>query len=134
MQERAVALGLAGGESRATSAGHARIKGSGGGARGVMSAAGRDFTPVKMIVDGDNYEAGKKLGAGLDFGGDGGSLVLPPSRHASGRAYESEASSHLDDMPLAPMPTWRLARLRDHRTMAAVTGQPTGVGASHAPR
>ncbi len=33
-------------------------------------------------------DAGKKLGAGLDFGGDGGSVVLPPSRHASGRAYE----------------------------------------------
>ena len=59
------------------------------------------------------HDAGKKPGAGLDLRGDGGSVVLHQSRHASSRAYEWEASSHPNNVPLAPVPTWLLDRLRD---------------------
>ena len=46
------------------------------------------------------------LGPGLDVRGDGGFVVAPPSRHVSGRRYEWEASGHLEDVPLAAVPSW----------------------------
>jgi Bifunctional DNA primase/polymerase, N-terminal len=42
----------------------------------------------------------------------GGSVVAPPSLHARGRRYEGEASSHPDDMPLAPLPDGLLVLLQ----------------------
>jgi hypothetical protein len=51
------------------------------------------------------------LGPGLDLRGDGGYIVAAPSRHRSGRWYEWELSSHPDEVPLAPLPAWLLARL-----------------------
>jgi Bifunctional DNA primase/polymerase, N-terminal/Primase C terminal 1 (PriCT-1)/AAA domain len=58
------------------------------------------------------------LGPGLDVRGDGGYIVVPPSRHRSGRLYEWEASSHPDEVPLSTPPAW----LAPGRTDA---GQPT---------
>jgi hypothetical protein len=49
---------------------------------------------------------------GLDVRGDGGYIGAPPSIHSSGRAYEWEASSHPDDVPLASTPPWLLDMLR----------------------
>jgi hypothetical protein len=46
------------------------------------------------------------LGPGVDIKADGGYVVAPPSRHASGRRYEWEVSSHPDDVTIAPLPTW----------------------------
>jgi hypothetical protein len=48
------------------------------------------------------------LRPGIDIRGDGGYLVVPPSRHASGREYEWERAP--EDTELAPLPAW-LARL-----------------------
>jgi len=45
-------------------------------------------------------------GPGLNLQADGALVVAPPSLHASGNTYEWEASSHLDDVPLAPLPDW----------------------------
>jgi hypothetical protein len=46
------------------------------------------------------------LGPGLDVRGEGGLVVLPGSRHVSGRVYEWEASSHPDATPVAVFPEW----------------------------
>jgi hypothetical protein len=51
------------------------------------------------------------LGPGLDLRADGGYAVLPPSGHASGRAYTWEWSSRPDELPLARLPDWLLERL-----------------------
>jgi putative DNA primase/helicase len=45
---------------------------------------------------------------GLDVRGDGGYIVAPPSRHASGREYAWEVSSHPDDVAIADAPDWLL--------------------------
>jgi hypothetical protein len=46
------------------------------------------------------------LGPGVDIKADGGYVVAPPSLHASGQRYEWEATSHPDDVPIAPLPAW----------------------------
>src|SRR4030095_5950592 len=45
-------------------------------------------------------------GPGLTRQADGALVVAPPSLHHSGNRYEWEASSHPDDVPLAPLPEW----------------------------
>jgi Bifunctional DNA primase/polymerase, N-terminal len=50
------------------------------------------------------------LGPGLDIQSDGTYIVAPPSRHASGREYEWEVSSHPDQVPIAALPPWILTR------------------------
>ena len=52
-------------------------------------------------------------GRGLDVRGDGGYIIVAPSRHASGRCYEWEASCHPKDTPLAPLPDWLRAKLTE---------------------
>jgi putative DNA primase/helicase len=44
--------------------------------------------------------------SGVDFRGDGGFVVAPGSRHASGGTYEWEASSHPSESGFAPLPDW----------------------------
>lgn len=46
------------------------------------------------------------LAPGIDLRAEGGLVVAPPSRHASGRPYEWEVSHHPDDTSLASMPDW----------------------------
>jgi hypothetical protein len=75
---------------------------TGGGGRHLLFA--HPGTPV-----GNSAGA---LGPGLDVRGDGGYIVAPPSRHASGRCYEWDLLRHPDDVPLAPAPAWLLARLQ----------------------
>ena len=51
--------------------------------------------------------AGNRLGTGLDTRGDGGYFAAPPSRHASGRRYEWEASSDpFEGGRLSGAPAW----------------------------
>lgn len=52
------------------------------------------------------------LGAGLDIRSDGGNVVLPGSRHISGRIYEYEITHAPTDVPLAPMPPWLVSLLQ----------------------
>lgn len=52
------------------------------------------------------------LAQGIDLRGDGGYVVVPPSRHPSGRFYEWEAGRGPDDVRLAPLPAWLLDAAR----------------------
>jgi putative DNA primase/helicase len=55
------------------------------------------------------------LDAGLDIKGDGGSIVAPPSLHASGGQYKWIEGRTPTAVPLAPLPSWMLARLQEPR-------------------
>lgn len=46
------------------------------------------------------------LGSGIDVKSDGGYLVVPPSRHESGRQYAWDAAAHPDDTLMAELPVW----------------------------
>jgi len=50
-----------------------------------------------------------KLGPGLDVRGDGGYVVVPPSRHRSGERYRWGEAWHPSKVPLVPAPPWLLA-------------------------
>jgi putative DNA primase/helicase len=52
-----------------------------------------------------------KLGAGLDVRGEGGYVVAPPSRHASGAQYEWLPGLSPEEATLADPPEWLLALL-----------------------
>ncbi|MGB9866937.1 MAG: bifunctional DNA primase/polymerase [Bacillota bacterium] len=49
---------------------------------------------------------------GLDFRGDGGYVLAPPSLHPSGCRYQWADGLSPDDVPLAPCPDWLLELLR----------------------
>ena len=58
-----------------------------------------------------------KLGDGLDIRGDGGYVVAPPSIHPNGTQYRWAKGRSPDDIPLAPLPTWVIARLSSTSTI-----------------
>ncbi len=58
---------------------------------------------------------------GVDFKGDGGYVVLPPSIHPSGKSYEWDASFHIRDVPLAPIPRWLAQLAQKDRESAPAT-------------
>lgn len=68
-----------------------------------------------------------KLGAGLDIRGVGGYVLLPPSKHASGRNYHDDVDCALFETPLAPVPAWMLVML------AGQTPSPNGGPTTEAP-
>lgn len=65
------------------------------------------------------------LAPGINFLADGShQAVAPPSLHPSGQHYVWEASSHPDDLPLAPLPDWIMALVQSQvheREVAAAT-------------
>jgi bifunctional DNA primase/polymerase-like protein/AAA domain-containing protein/primase-like protein len=50
-----------------------------------------------------------EIGEGIDLKTDGGYVVLPPSRHFSGRQYAWEGASRPDEVSPAPFPEWLLS-------------------------
>ncbi|MDD4976575.1 MAG: bifunctional DNA primase/polymerase [Bacteriovorax sp.] len=45
---------------------------------------------------------------GIDFRGEGGMIIIPPSNHISGGRYEWENGKGILDLPVAPLPGWLL--------------------------
>jgi hypothetical protein len=61
-----------------------------------------------------NFVAGKNKHPGLDFRGDGGFVLVPPSRHASGAYYRwVDGTAELSPQPVPP---WLMTLLRDDGT------------------
>lgn len=67
------------------------------------------------------------IGLGVEVKSDGGYVVAPPSKHASGRSYDWEAFAHFEEQALAPLPPW-LASLCRSRAPRPTTAheRPTG--------
>lgn len=61
--------------------------------------------------------------AGLDFRGDGGYVVAPPSVHESGVYYAWRDGCDPRDAPLAAMPPWLVTDLRTERLRRPHTAQ-----------
>lgn len=55
------------------------------------------------------------LAAGIDVRGEGGLVVAPPTRHASGHLYGWRVGRSPDAIAVAPLPAWLAARLHGGR-------------------
>jgi len=53
-----------------------------------------------------NYQAGDRLGPGIDVRGHNGFVIAPPSRHRSGRHYRWADGLGPDDVVVADCPAW----------------------------
>lgn len=72
----------------------------------VVTGSGGRHLYFRMPVAPLRNSAGL-LGVDLDVRADGGQVLAPPTIHpTTGQAYEWEASSHPDDVPIADPPDW----------------------------
>jgi hypothetical protein len=76
---------------------------TGGGGRHLLFQA-----PADLLIASSK----DAIGPGIDVRAENGYIVAPPSTHVSGRTYAWDAFSHLDDTPIAPLPSWLLQLLR----------------------
>lgn len=70
-----------------------------------------------VLPDGVTVPSGGSLAAlgypGIEWKGAGAQVVLPPSVHASGRAYRWDPGYGLGEVPIAPVPGWLLGLILD---------------------
>lgn len=90
------------------------------GGEGTLSAVGHRYGPLPetwvvrtggggrhhWFTPADRVVPTTTLGPGLDLKGEGGLVVVPPSRHASGKVYEWVPGRSPDEMEAAPIPEW----------------------------
>lgn len=121
------------------------------GEPGRASIQGKELPPTPCVRTGSGglhyyfrhpgFETGNWAGKlpGVDFRGDGGLVILPPSIHPNGNAYEWLIQPH--DVPLAPAPDWFTALIQPVQIASSLPavephlsigdGSPYGLGALH---
>ena len=70
----------------------------------VRAITGSGGTHLLFAHPGGEIRNGESLLPGIDFRGDGGYIVVPPSLHISGRRYEWEIGAGPNDLGFAPLP------------------------------
>ena len=83
----------------------------------VMALTGGGGIHYFFRCSADDLTIGQDIRPGMDFRGNGGYVVAPPSLHASGNRYEWEAAHTPEDTELAALPTWL------HDVLAAGKGE-----------
>jgi bifunctional DNA primase/polymerase-like protein/AAA domain-containing protein/primase-like protein len=91
----------------------------------IFTGGGGRHYHFAMPADHAIPSSAGKLGAGLDIRGVGGYVLLPPSKHASGRNYHDDIDCALFEAPLAAVPEWM-------RLMLAGPASPNGGPATEA--
>lgn len=81
-----------------------RVSTGGGGFHAYLEGSGRNTSGL--------------LGPGIDTRGDGGYVVAPPSNHISGRNYAWDVDYHIEDIPIAKVPDWVVAKLQPQPSQA----------------
>lgn len=89
----------------------------------VLTAHGGRHMYFTWPLNGKVYNSAGKIGVGVDIRGDGGYVVVPPSRlRDSSRRYEFEASSQLTKAPIANAPEWLINLLYEDKSKATLAG------------
>lgn len=84
----------------------------------VMALTGGGGLHYFFRCSANDLTIGQGIRPGMDFRGEGGYVVAPPSLHASGNRYEWEAAHTPEDTELAELPEWmhkELARGKEQR-------------------
>ena len=68
---------------------------------GVITGGGGTHA---YLAGGVRMKSRNGLRPGIDLKGEGGYVIAPPSRHASGREYAWNVMLHPDEVPLAQAP------------------------------
>ena len=63
-----------------------------------------------------------KIIHGVDFRGDSGYIVLPPSIHENGRLYNWEPGYHVNDLPIAEIPGWLIDLVTKSQNLTSSSG------------
>jgi hypothetical protein len=79
----------------------------------VTSITGRRGRHLLFAHPGTHVANAVRLWAGIDVRADNGYILVPPSRTTG--PYVWEIGHDPDDLPLAPVPAWLLARIRADR-------------------
>jgi hypothetical protein len=61
---------------------------------------------IYFSMDATALKSTAAVATGIDVRAEGGLVVAPPSRHASGKLYRWTPGRAPEDVPLAPMPGW----------------------------
>jgi putative DNA primase/helicase len=78
----------------------------------IQSGGGGRHLYFKYPANGHIHCSAGKLGEGIDVKGDGGSIILPPSKHASGRLYIRVSNGAKEPIEL---PEWLYKKLVENK-------------------
>ncbi len=108
----------------------------------VTGSGGRHLF-FRVGVEVRNYQAGERLGPGIDVRGTHGYIIAPPSRHRSGNPYRWLDGHSPEDVEVAEAPAWlvelmtrpaeRPMRAPSHQMPAGSASRVRDVGTRSAP-